>query len=268
MSAIIKNLRLFCLMVSSAVVVSSCKETIKLDLKSAEPHIVLEAEISDHFAQHYLRISKSKAYYDNNTFTAVSGAFVVLTDDAGLIDTMHEGIPVGYYYTSVPQGIPGHTYRLHVEAEGQQYDAVSYMPFPVQLDTFGVISFSVPGRDPIKSCAMAFIDPAAYTNYYHYLAFQNGKRGTRFTVGNDQFTNGKLKTATVSPDDDIKSGDTLTIWLESINQNVYNYFRELNSITSSRNQTAAPANPQNNWTNNALGYFNAFSYTEKTIIAP
>jgi hypothetical protein len=44
------------------------------------------------------------------------------------------------------------------------------------------------------------------------------------------------------------------------------YFTTLGDIlTSDANNSAAPANPNTNWSNNALGYFGAFSTQKKSI---
>ncbi|MFN8277866.1 MAG: DUF4249 domain-containing protein [Chitinophagales bacterium] len=260
--------RLSGMMMFTAAVMCSCKETIKLDLQSAAPHIVLEANLSDQNELQELRISKSKAYYDDNSFTAVSGALAILTDDMGLVDTLKEGLTAGRYYPAIAAGIPGHTYHLHVEAEGKTYDAFSTMPYPVELDTIGIISLPIPGREAIKTIGCVYQDPAAYTNYYHFVSYRNGKRSTSFRVASDQFTNGNHVTTTVGAPDTIISMDTISLELQAVDKPIYDYFRELSSITSTRNQPAAPANPKSNWTNDALGYFSAHTSRKKTTIAP
>jgi hypothetical protein len=61
----------------------------------------------------------------------------------------------------------------------------------------------------------------------------------------------------------LKKGDTVTVWLETIDKGVFDYFRTAGS-ESGRN--ASPANPVSNISNGALGYFNASSVRKGSII--
>ena len=63
-------------------------------------------------------------------------------------------------------------------------------------------------------------------------------------------------------------GDTVWVDLLSIDKASYDYFNTLNNIlTSDRSPTSlAPANPNTNLTNGALGYFAAYSVDSRMII--
>jgi hypothetical protein len=58
----------------------------------------------------------------------------------------------------------------------------------------------------------------------------------------------------VSPDFFINLNDTVQMELDAIDRPVYDYFYTLNQSTLN-GQSAAPANPVSNFSNNALGYF-------------
>jgi hypothetical protein len=64
-------------------------------------------------------------------------------------------------------------------------------------------------------------------------------------------------------DNKLKAGDEVTIWLESVDKYVYEYFR---TEGSEGWQSASPANPTSNISNGALGYFNACSVRTISII--
>jgi hypothetical protein len=66
------------------------------------------------------------------------------------------------------------------------------------------------------------------------------------------------------------TGDTVWVDLLSIDKASYDYFNTLNNIlTSDRSPTSlAPANPNTNLTNGALGYFAAYSISSRMIILP
>ncbi|MCW3126192.1 MAG: hypothetical protein JWO03_1850, partial [Bacteroidetes bacterium] len=64
----------------------------------------------------------------------------------------------------------------------------------------------------------------------------------------------------VSPDFFINENDTIQMELDAIDKPVYEYFNTLNESTIN-SLSAAPANPPSNFSNNALGYFSAYSPT-------
>ena len=64
--------------------------------------------------------------------------------------------------------------------------------------------------------------------------------------------------------------DTIGMELRSIDKDIYYYLNEAISIIGENSASAAaPANPNSNWNNNALGYFSAYGNSRKeTIIIP
>ena len=66
------------------------------------------------------------------------------------------------------------------------------------------------------------------------------------------------------------TGDTVRVDLLSIDKASYDCFNTLNDIlTSDRSPTSlAPANPNTNLTNGALGYFAAYSISSKMVVLP
>jgi hypothetical protein len=56
-------------------------------------------------------------------------------------------------------------------------------------------------------------------------------------------------------------GDSLSVELRSIDEAAWNYYNTISSLVGAGmgGSSAAPANPVTNWSNNALGYFIAYS---------
>ena len=82
---------------------------------------------------------------------------------------------------------------------------------------------------------------------------------------------GSVITANVTRrDTTIHHGDSVTVILESIDANVYEYFRTLRQITRPQTgfQASVPGNPTTNLSNNALGFFSAQAVRQKTIVVP
>lgn len=256
----------------AAVVTSSCTEDIKLNLKSAEPHLVIEGNISNGAGPYTVKFSKSKAYYEGNDFEAVAAEYVFIADDAGTTDTLHEVNP-GEYQTQSITGVPGRTYHLQAKVEGVVYDAICKMPLPVQLDS---LYFEEPGSGPggpgngeSNRLRCVFQDPAGQGNYYRIATVEHGAYNTNLRIANDRLFDGKLRDISARAGD-LQTGDTVRVELWAITESIYNYYNVLNQNNFSNpvNASAAPANPTSNFSTEVLGYFNAYSFTEKTVIVP
>ena len=73
--------------------------------------------------------------------------------------------------------------------------------------------------------------------------------------------------------DEINIGDFITVDLMSIDKATFDYYLTANSVNASGSNgrgpsstSAAPTNPVTNWNNNALGYFSAYTSSQKTIV--
>ena len=68
--------------------------------------------------------------------------------------------------------------------------------------------------------------------------------------------------------EEIGQGDTVTVELQTISPEVYDYYFSFLQLGSfGINQSATPSNPVSNIEGtDVLGYFNAYGFTQKTII--
>lgn len=256
----------------AAVITSSCTEDIKLNLKSAEPHLVIEGNLSNAPGPYTVKFSKSKAYYEGNDFEAVHADYVFIADDAGTTDTLQEVNP-GEYQTQLLNGVPGRTYHFQAQVEGKVYDAICQMPMPVQLDSLyfeaAIQGPGGPNNGENTRLRCLFMDPAGQDNYYRIATIENGLRNTNLRIANDRLFDGKLRDISARAGD-IQTGDTVQVELWSITESIYNYYNVLNQNNFSNpiNASAAPANPPSNFSTDVLGYFNVYSFTTKTVIVP
>jgi hypothetical protein len=237
----------------------SCQKVIDLKLNTSSSQMVIEGNVFDQFSPDTVRISKSVNFDSTNVFPPVSGATVIINDNAGNSETLTEIYP-GTYITSSLQGVPGRTYTLSVQTGGKTYTANSTMPPAVAIDSVYLGKSLVTNRQ----VNIEFGDPANIANYYRLLEFVNNTQVENFFVTSDKLNDGKMITYSIWNDNNrLKSGRIVTIWLECIDESVYDYFR-----TASLNgeQTISPSNPLSNISNGALGYFNACSVRGKSII--
>jgi hypothetical protein len=253
----------------TAMLMYSCTKVIQVSLNDTSPQTVIEGNITDSAGPYTVQITKTVNFSDANIFPAVTGALVSITDTtASIIDTLTETSP-GIYTTHIIQGVPGHTYNLYISASGKIYTASSTMPMAIPLDSVTFRHEDNFGKKTIFG-VVNFRDPLHIANQYNFTEYINGKRFDKFVFAfDDQFVDGKYNSQALFTDSAyIKIGDTLAIRMDCIDKPVYNFFKTLQNATNGNNfQSASPANPITNITNNALGYFSAAATSTKRGVA-
>ena len=243
-----------------AVVFASCQEVIEIELNDKDAAIVIEANITDQTGPYTVLISKSVNFSDPNVFPGVSGAFVVIADDAGNADTLVE-TSAGVYIASTIQGIPGRTYTIRVVAEGKTYTAQSTMPNAITLDSLVVEESAGFGGAYIIP---QWQDPLGTGNYYRCIEYVNNERVGAFLY-DDAFADGLVNgQPLLNFTTELETGDTVLVEFHCIDAANYLYFYSMEQTAN--NNTAAPANPESNFDNGALGYFNAHTVSVRTVV--
>lgn len=262
--------RIFISCIALVLLFTSCEKQIDIDLNSAEPKIVIDGAVTNEPGPYTVKISKTVNFSDPNTFPPVRGATVIISDNAGIIDTLSETSP-GLYKTAVLAGIPGRIYNLKVVAEGKNFFAVSTMPQVVNLDSLSFDLFTSKGNSGGKEYLTlpGFTDPLPVGNSYRFIQTVNGKLDKSIFVLNDNTFNGKKNEQLLfNPDAEIKPGDTVFVEFRCIDKSTYDYYYTF-SQTSDGPFSATPANPPNNITGDvALGIFSAHTVQKKTKVVP
>jgi hypothetical protein len=249
-------------------VCSGCKKIIHVNIKNASAQIVITGAVTNQPGPYTITISSTINYTAENIFPPVSGAMVMIST-GGLTDTLTE-ITAGVYTTHTIAGIPGNTYDLYVSTGGQVYTATSTMPQPVSLDSVGYTA----DRDGKRYNAVVYFqDPPGINNYYEFIEYNNGvefKNNRGVSVFSDRLSDGRYITHTLYDDStDINKGDTVTIQMNCVDVNVYNYFYQLDLITNQNGfQSPTPDNPASNLSNHALGYFSANTVQSQSVFVP
>lgn len=254
-------------MLSAAVLFNTaCTEKIDLDLKNSTPELVIEGYINDQPGPYYVALTKSKLYNEDFNFKGVTGAVVVMSDDAGNTDTLMESGIQGLYNTNTIQGVVGRTYHLEVTADGKTYNSYCRMYAPVAIDS--IIIEEETGFDGEKrlDCEIQVTDPVGVGNSYRVVSTQEGFISTGFSVHTDRLWDGKIRNFNIPRS--FESGDTINVELWSIAPHVYTYFDEFNQNQNNFGAPAAPANPTPVFTPGTLGYFSAHSVKKMSRIVP
>jgi hypothetical protein len=256
-----KKYRVYIALLVVIAIISSCQKVINIDLNSVNPAIIIVGNINDQPGPYSVTLSQTVNFSDPNTFPPIDGAFVTIADNAGTIDTLAETTKAGTYNTKKIVGIPGRTYTLTVNANGQTYQSVSTMPQPINFDTLYIyahLSFFSKGGPPdtVYTPLVEFQDPGNSLNYFRFIETKNDTLLTNVMTSDDQFSSGKMVYYPIrSEGHPVLVGDSIKVEMQCIDKGTYQYLSTLGEASGSTNVT--PSNPVSNISNNALGYFSA-----------
>lgn len=248
-----------------------CQKVINVDLNEAAPRIVIEGRINDRRGPYSVTITRSGSYFNQPVLLSVSGAEVVITDNVITIDTLREAAP-GIYFTSKIRGLPGRTYTLKVISDDQEYTGTSTMLSHVNIDSLKLVKsesqrfdFTPDSENDIRMEIHCFFKDPLEKNFYRIRVYKNDSINTQsYRLYDDQYTNGRNEELRVAR---AEAGSTYRIELLSIDKQTYGYYRTLEDLLFVNPFFGStPANPDNNLSNGALGYFGAYAMSTKTII--
>ena len=249
----------------------SCEKVIEIDLKEAEPHLVIEGNISSRPGPYHVIVSTSGGYFDTTAVKPVSNAIVFLRDENGYWEQLFEKTP-GVYRTDYTYGEEKTNYTLEVDYNGVLYTGAEYLPERVEIIELeieeSIFSGYGPGNEEIYDVHCKFHDPVEVSNYYRFYVYINGdlerSEFRPYDVTDDELFNGLIH-AIPFRRIEATSGDEIKIELQSIGFHTYEYFRTLNDALG-RGIGSTPYNPITNLSNGALGYFGSYTVSTETIV--
>lgn len=243
----------------------SCKKVITVNLNNASSQVVIAGEVTNISGPYRVSINTTVNFSAPNNYPPVTGAVVTITDNTGLYDSLTEDSAGRYSTHTNWQGQPGNTYTLTVNAGGKTYTAVSTMPQPVTLDSVGFRQDARGRSDQVIEAIPYFQDSAGIANYYQFTETINDTPLNRVFVFDDQYSDGKYISVPLFDDSaHLKVGNQLIFSMYSIDQNVFQYFSELQQLLEANPfNEATPANPDTNIKGGALGYFSAHTVQVK-----
>ena len=250
------------------LLLSGCEKVINVDLNIANPNIVIEGNMdaSKHLAQ--VKISETSSYFNQTESKMISDAEVRISIDDGesfLIPEIENGI---YDFEEIPVKT-GATYHLTVNANNKSYEASSVLQPKVEIDTLWYyLDNSDSFFDKGYVVNVYFNDPPNVNNFYRIKVFVNNKlkdRSDDFVLFSDRFFDGQRVKIDLR-DFDIYPKDTVDIQLISLDEKAYDFYDTFIDLLYSNPGSAAPANPNTNISNGALGYFSAWTSDKQRII--
>lgn len=256
-----------------SLLLQSCEDVINVNLKNTTPRLVVEGSISNLSDSVRIMLHKSTDYFKPIDFAPVANATVSINDSYGNTYVLFNNSN-GTYSIKGIHSFPDDQFTLNITSDGELYEATTQMPNLVKIDSV-IIEKSIQhfNKSRIK-ISILIKDPAGVANFYQVKVFKNDSllNATRLALYSDRYFDGKSTKIDVTSrrfgTPRFEVNDIVKIQLINIDKMMYDYFQVLRDNTDSENILSAstPSNPPNNITNGALGYFAAWSISEKTVI--
>jgi len=240
---------------------TSCEKVIDLDLNEANPQLVVEGMVLTKANASYVHLNLTTSFYTPNTFENVDDAAVVIR--TGNETYTMQNVGEGMYTNSSLIGESGKTYFLEIQYKGKTILAESTIPNFVKIDSLYYQTISMGPRGASKRLFCKFTDPKKIENYYRFRVFINDTLNPEFNYTDDSFFDGNQYNMRLSS---VKTGDTVLVQFLGIDKANYTFFKTIDSNTKRMN-SSAPANPVYNIEGeNAIGFFEAATIDEKTLV--
>jgi hypothetical protein len=252
----------------------NCTERIDLELDSTYTRLVVEGNLTSDTTAHWIRLSETTDYFQNQTAPPVNGAEVSLDDGESIhMLTESDSLP-GWYLTSQDyHGIPD----IDRDGEAENYSAVSKMNPVNPIDSIKIEWWDTYFTGyQVRIWAWDSPNP----DWYVFKVWKNGVLLTdtlyEMIAQSDEFFNGNYTygipsqfLSTDKPDEVVEVGDTITFEINGITEEYYYYVIEAQSQVFGQTPLfgGPPANISTNIDNGATGFFAAYSASYSSTIA-
>ena len=265
-------------------IISGCTEPYDVELNNSYIRLVVQGSISSELKTHQVIITKSADYFSNKPAPKVTGATVTISDGENIFNLTE--VSDGIYETDTLAGEPGKTYILDIQYNGMEYEASCYLNYCPPIDSIKFGYYDLSAYDIIDSSVFVLLnalEPATPDNYYLWNVYRNGILESDTLnekyFSDDLFFNGNYITnAEVGWIRKVKIGDTITLEMESITKEYFDYLNQVRTVTDWNMGpfSGPPANPvgnifetvdNGNDNDDPLGFFLAYSvyYITDTI---
>lgn len=262
----------YILTVCAAAIVFSCEETINIDTSSTDSKVVIEGLVTNVAGGSYVKLSRSRNFYDNGQTNRISNAQVTVNSSTGeqivFVHNPSGGTDsLGYYFPNPNfSGSIGTSYTLNVEVDGQTYTGMDEMLPVTSIDSMVVRVDEGQLEDPddpgrIYAVFMFATEPQDRIDHYLFKFYRNGELlldwPTDIYVFDDETLGESI--------DDVEiagyyaEGDVVKAEIYSLTREGFIYYSDLATLLNNDGGmfSPPPANPRSNLSNGAMGYFQA-----------
>ncbi|OFX22644.1 MAG: hypothetical protein A2041_11475 [Bacteroidetes bacterium GWA2_31_9b] len=259
-------------LISIAILLSSCVEDYNVKLKSTYVRVVVQGSITDEYKTHQVKLSKSADYFSNQPAEKITDAEVTLSDGVNILNLTETSD--GIYETDSIAGIPGNTYTLNIDINGEKYESSCYLNACPPIDSIKFGYYDNIYYDSTLMILLYALEPETPNNFYLWKVHKNNVlvTDTLFEVvfSDDVFINGNYMYDIAVQWVEANTSDTITLEMQSITEEYYDYVNQLlaETVWDGGPFDGPPANPLGNISNGAMGFFNAYSVFKITAIVP
>lgn len=242
-----------------------CEEVIDINLNDADAQLVIEGQIINTDGPFTVNISQTTDFFGAAGNQPVDVQRVTLNTSEGLQEELIR-VSEGVYQTTDLSGVPSETYTLTVLHEGAGVTTSSMMPVPVEIErlqyVFDEREFN-PAGEAGYEVTCVFNDPQGVENFYRLAIYRNGEQldDNGYYLYDDKFADGN-QVSYAFFDRRFDLNDTVKIELQSMDEQTYRYYEQLNELVGNGGPgggSAAPGNPTSVYNTGALGVFAAYS---------
>ncbi len=250
-----------------------CEEIIEIDINSTDPQLIIEATLTNSLDKNFVNITESTDFYNPNTYKTLSNAEVTISDNSGNTFSLEEISPGKYQHENLVAA-PQNQYTIEVNYKNQKYNAGSFVPTSIEIDS---LSYKLESRPFNKDKTFLelhvyFQDNPDQSDFTRFVVYKNGEKINRIFLYNDRLTNGNkidFFFFNFDHEEEFNSGDVIYVEMQTIEEQTHKYFNTLRKALARSSGgpfgPTAPANPITNWSNNAFGYFSAFTVDSKSV---
>jgi len=267
-----------------AILAYSCTERIDVTLDDSYARLVVDGAITTDTLAHTVLLSKTSSYFYNQPPPPVTGARVSITDGVQTFN-LNEEKPGVYHTDPNVYGIDGHTYTLNIKLANpiggySDYTASSSLHPVSKLDSVSLLLHTDWSKNGIWEVKCYVLEPPT-VDFYRFLISRNNHQLTdslhEWFVTDDKFINGNYTNGIGigyldqgSADEGLNEGDTITVEVDNIGKEYFNFLTEAQSEIRGSNPlfSGPPANVSGNINNGAIGFFSAYSATRSFAITP
>jgi len=240
---------------------SSCEEIVDIELRSVEPKVVIDAQITEE-SPCVVRLTKTQAFQNNNPYETIEDAVIELTCSDGKSETLRKDYREPGLYVSEMKGKVNATYNIRVHIQENTYQATASIPEIVYINQVYIYAITA-GSKSYYSPAIRFNDPPGIKNYYYAILSVNEKVMRSIYLYDDEHRDGVENDRILffdkedNDDDELQTGDILRVELQNLDVGMYNFYKSLYSAAEGTNAVT-------NFSGGALGCFKAYNWSTET----
>ena len=230
-----------------------------------EEKVVIEGVLTTNENVNTVKVSQLAPINADTSFMPILNAQVWLTDEASnKVDFSH--VENGSYKAMGFKVEVWENYTLHVVVQGTEYVAYSKVLPGATIDSVIYVPAIEEGKYQVKLYAQK---PFQDTINFYHLNFTKNKQpadNVNSTLVFEDYAIGELDGITFPELYEI--GDTVLVECFSIEERVYHYLKFIEQILNGNyySTNALENNPPTQFTNGALGYFQASDYTVGSVV--